>query len=132
MCGVRDNVLRRKLLQESKVALEKCVDICCTVAATSAQLKEMAPSQQQQHSTEVNLVTKGYSWKSKAHKETVKEPKYHQLDECKFCGCKHKQKKGKCPVYGQTCLLCGKPNHFAVKRKSTTGDSKRPSQKSKH
>ena len=27
VCGVRDNAVRRKLLQESKLTLEKCVDI---------------------------------------------------------------------------------------------------------
>ena len=35
-------------------------------------------------------------------------------------------------MYGQTSSSCGIPNHFAVKCESTTGDSKRPSQKSKH
>ena len=132
VCGVRDNAVRRKLLQESKLALEKCVDICRATEATSAQIKEMAPSQQQQHSSEVDLVTRGYSWKSKARKENVKDSKNHQLDECKFCGRKHERKRGKCPAYGQTCSSCGKPNHFAIKCESTTGDSKRPPQKSKH
>ena len=71
VCGVRGNALRRKSLQESKLALEKCVDICR--AAKAAQLKKMAPNQQQQHSSEVDLVTQGYSWKSKARKESVRE-----------------------------------------------------------
>ena len=44
----------------------------------------------------------------------------------------HEQIRGKCPAYGQTCSSCEKPHHFAVKCESTTGDSKRPSQKSKH
>ena len=73
-----------------------------------------------------------YSWKSKASKENVKGPKNHQLDECKFCGRKHERRRGKCPAYGQTCSSCGKPHHFAVKCESTTGNSKRPSKKSKH
>ena len=127
MCVVRDNAVRRKLLQESKLTLEKCVDICRAAEATSAQLKEMAPSQQQQnHASEVDLVTKGDSWKLKARKEKVKVPKNHQLDECKFCGRKHERKRGKCPAYGQTCSSCGKRNHFAVKCESVTGDSKSP------
>ena len=126
MCGVRDNAVRRKLLQESKLTLEKCVDICCAAEATSAQLKEMAPSQQQHHhSSEVDLVTKGDSWKSKARKEKVKVPKNHQLEECKFCGRKHERKRGKCPAYGQTCSSWGKCNHFAVKCESVTRDSKK-------
>ena len=72
-----------------------------------------------------------YSWKSKASKENVKGPKNHQLDECKFCGRKHEQRRRKCPVYGQLCSSCGKPYDFAVKCQSTTSDSKRPSQKPK-
>mgnify|MGYP006896143726 FL=1 len=85
VCGVRYNAVRRKLLLEYKLALEKCVDICRAAEDTYAQLKEMAPNQQQQHSSEVDLVTQGYSWKSKARKENVKGPKNHQLYECKFC-----------------------------------------------
>ena len=129
VCGVRDNALRRKSLQESKLALEKCVDICR--AAKAVQLKKIAPNQQQQHSSEVDLVTQGYSWKSKARKESVKGPKNHQLGECKFCGRKHERRRGKYPAYGPTCSSCGKPYHFVVKCESTTSDSKRPPQKSK-
>ena len=80
-CGVHDNAVRRKLLWESKLALEKCVDICHAAKATFAQLKEMEPNQKQQHFSEVDFVTQGYSWKSKARKENVKGPKNHQLDE---------------------------------------------------
>ena len=62
VCGVRDNAVRRKLLQESKLTLKKCVDICRDAEATSAQLKEMAPNQKQQHHfSESDLVTKGDS-----------------------------------------------------------------------
>ena len=93
--------------------------------------KKMAPNQQQQHSSEVDLVTQGYSWKSKARKESVKALENHQLGECKFCGRKHERRIGKCPAYGQTCSCCGKPYHFVVKCESTTSDSKRPSQKPK-
>ena len=57
--GVRYNAVRRKLLPEYKRALEKCVDICR--AAEDTQLKEMTPNQQQQHSSEVDLVIQGYS-----------------------------------------------------------------------
>ena len=44
VCGVRENAVRRKLLQESGLTLSKCVDICRAAEATSAQLKEMASS----------------------------------------------------------------------------------------
>ena len=47
VCGVRDNGIRRKLLQESELTLSKCVDICRANEATTAQLKDMAVSQTQ-------------------------------------------------------------------------------------
>lgn len=80
VCGVHDNAVRRKLLQESAVTLSKCVDMRCAAEATSAQFKEMALSQ---HSSEVDLVTKGGSTKENARKE--KGPKSQSVDECKFC-----------------------------------------------
>ena len=43
--GVRDNGIRRKLLQESGLLLSRRVDICRANEATTAQLKDMAPSQ---------------------------------------------------------------------------------------
>ena len=41
VCGVRENVIRRKLLQESGLTLSKCVDICRANEATAAQLKAL-------------------------------------------------------------------------------------------
>lgn len=45
VCGVRENGRRKKLIQESGLMLSKCVDICRANEATTAQLKDMAPSQ---------------------------------------------------------------------------------------
>ena len=39
VCGIADNSVRRKLLQEPKLSLEKCLDICRSADATSAHLK---------------------------------------------------------------------------------------------
>ena len=41
VCGVRENGIRRKLLQESGLTLSKCVDICRANEATAAQLKAL-------------------------------------------------------------------------------------------
>lgn len=40
-------------------------------------------------------------------------------------------KKRKCPAYGQVCSSCGKPNHFAVKCREKSSESKRSSQPSR-
>ena len=129
VCGVRENAVRRKLLQESGLTLSKCVDICRAAEATSAQLKEMAPSQQ---SSEVDLVAKAEPKKPNLRKENKKSPKDQLVEECKFCGRQHQRNRAKCPAYGQICSSCGKPNHFPVKCGKKSSDSKKPSQKSKH
>lgn len=41
VCGITGNSVWRKLLQEPKLSLEKCLDICRLSEATSAQLKEI-------------------------------------------------------------------------------------------
>ena len=132
VCGVRDNVVRRKLLQESSLTLTKCVDICRAAEAATAQIKEMAPSQQP---TEVDFVSKSKREnfkKSKAIKGKEKFLKNPRVDECKFCGRQHERKREKCPAYGQTCSSCGKSNHFAVKCGIKSHDSKRSSYRFKN
>ena len=129
VCGVRENAVRRKLLQESGPTPSKCVDICPAAEATSAQLKEMALSQ---HSSEVDLVVKAEHKKPNSRKEKMKSPKDQLVEECKLCGRQHERNRAKCPVYGQICSLCGKLNHFAVKCGNKSSDSKKSSQKSKH
>ena len=44
ICDGRDKSVRRKLLKETGLLLPKCVDICRANEATTAQLKDMAPS----------------------------------------------------------------------------------------
>ena len=42
VCGIADNSIRRKLLQEPKLSLEKCLHICRSAEATSAHLKAIS------------------------------------------------------------------------------------------
>ena len=133
VCGVRDNGVRRKLLQESELTLSKCVDICRANEATTAQLKDMAASQTPEQ--EANAVNrKEGSKKPKSPKENGKGSKDQLSAECKYCGTKHERKRDKCPAYGKTCSSCGKPNHFAAKcfknsRESTKKRSQKPKRK---
>ena len=39
---ISDNALRKKLLQESQLTLEKCMDYCRAAEAASSQLKEIS------------------------------------------------------------------------------------------
>ena len=124
VCGVRENGIRRKLLQESGLTLSKCVDICRANEATAAQLKDMAPTQiTEQEANAVNQ--KESSKKPKTPKENGKDPKDQLSVECKYCGNKHERKRDKCPAYGKTCSSCGKANHFAAKCSKNSRESKK-------
>jgi len=114
VCGVRDNGIRRKLLQESGLTLSKCGDIFRVNKATAAQLKDMAPSQTTEQEADAVNQKEG-SKKLKVPKEYDKGPIDQLSAECKYCGNKHERKRDKCPAYGKTCSSCGKTNHFAAK-----------------
>ena len=52
VCGVRDSNLRKKLLKVPERTLKKCIDMCCSTEAMSAQNSHAPPS------PEVNFVKK--------------------------------------------------------------------------
>ena len=102
VCGIRDNGQRKKLLQEPKLILEKCLDSCRAAEATKLQVQDM-PSQGKE-SSEVNALK---SSRPKSHTSMV--------DDCKFCGKSHERNREKCPAFGQICKKCKKENHVASK-----------------
>ena len=107
VCGIADNSVRKKLLQEPHLTLSKCIDICRAAETTKEQLKAISnQSSLPQGSGEVNQVRRGKS-----------QPKISEgmITNCKFCGHSHERKKEKCPAYGKTCTNCGKKNHFNSK-----------------
>ena len=115
VCGMQNNAVRRKLLQEPKLTLGRCLDVCRAAEATSAQIKAMA-GQATPSSDEVNLLRKG-----KRRSVPVKKPtkgstiKHDLISDCKFCGRQHEKRKEKCYAYGKSCSNCGKLNHFKEK-----------------
>ena len=134
VCGITENSVRRKLLQEPKLSLEKCLDICRSAEATSAHLKAISG---QSTSTDkpvdtVNTLDKRRKSKtppkrrSKGPKQPVPEPKEDLLKCCKHCGRSHIKQRFKCPAFGKVCSACNKPNHFAEMCKSAPGRNSRP------
>ena len=87
-CGIRDNSLRKKLLQEPKLTLDKCLDSCRAAEATKLQMQAM--TNQNNESSDVNAL-KPFSDKSNAR----------MVDDCKFCGKSHERNREKCPAYGK-------------------------------
>ena len=97
VCGIRDNGQRKKLLQEPKLTLEKCLDSCRAAEAAKLQVQDM--SSQSKESSEVNTL------KSARPKSSPS-----MVDDCKFCGKSHERNREKCPAFGQICK-----NHVASK-----------------
>ena len=69
VCGIRDNSLRKKLLQEPKLTLGKCLDSCRAAEATKLQMQAM--TSQNNESSDVNAL-KSSSEKSNEGREGVK------------------------------------------------------------
>ena len=101
VCGMQNNAVRRKLLQEPKLTLGRCLDVCRAAEATSAQIKAMA-GQATPSSDEVNLLRKGKRGSVPVKKPTKGSTIKHDLiSDCKFCGHQHEKHKEKCYAYGK-------------------------------
>ncbi|XP_063962569.1 uncharacterized protein K02A2.6-like [Lytechinus pictus] len=119
VCGIKDGMLRERLLRESSLDLDKCVKACQASVLSKARLDVLVGEQQQ-------LV----------HAVSNKEkPKNLQAVQCKFCGRCHERKKEKCPAFGKECFACNGKNHFSSvcrsKAKKDGKDQKRDPKKPK-
>lgn len=89
VCGLKEDSVRKRLLQEPKLDLEKCINVCKSAAITQQQLSQM-------------------------HQPTVHAmASYPHQKMCKYCGGAHKFGKQFCPAAGKTCNKCGRSNHYA-------------------
>ncbi|XP_059840250.1 uncharacterized protein LOC132401918 [Hypanus sabinus] len=119
--GINDSQTRKRLLQERKLTLNNCIDICKST--------EMAESHLQLFSTAADSrSTAVHGIKPRANKKGSKHPGQKasasggarakgtlnscrsKVNPCKYCGTEHVRDKQQCPAYGQAC---GIRNHFA-------------------
>lgn len=108
--GILDKGIRKKLLQESKLTLQSCIDICRANECTKQQLQTM-DQPDEVNAMDEKTPKRDHKSKSKRDPKSGKTPK---LISCKFCAKKHEEKKEKCPAWGKTCDKCGARNHFSV------------------
>ena len=141
--GIKDNTTRKKLLAESKLTLNKCIDICRASETTSKQLKEMT----QLGEVSAILMALTSPIKIPWYQNTTGHPKFktdardnkgrkvsrvqHPVQNkpyaqgnraskppfeirCKFCHRNHPRKKELCPAWQHKCDKCGGVNHFSV------------------
>lgn len=122
MCVARDPHLRDRLLRETDLSLEKCIQI-----GRAAELsRQRAKVINVQGPVAVHAVTQ--KEKPRGRGDSTEE---QSIIQCRYCGRTHERKKEKCPAYGQKCKSCGqkckscgKNNHFSTVCKSA-GTSKR-------
>lgn len=120
VCGIQDNSVRKQLLQQPELTLQKAIEKCRASESAKKQIKAMGGA-------EVNAVsTKSRSGKQRPNKFTQGKPRF--IKQCKFCGLGHERKKEKCSAYGHRCSKCKRFNHFEKYCESATAFKR----KSKH
>ncbi len=127
--GVRENSLRKKLLQTRDLTLQNCIDICRASEATNQQLRSMSQTD------DIHAVSSKRDGKKDKENQRGRtkgltqegkqlEQKQQSILKCKYCGKSHRHIKEECPVWGKKCLKCNKSNHFASQCQSKQGPVK--------
>ena len=96
ICGIRDPMLRERLLRENALDLTKCVKACQASVLSKARVDVLQKEQ------EVYAV----------QQQTTRQ---QAMIDCNFCGYRHAAWKGRCPALDKECFLCHKTGHFANK-----------------
>ena len=116
--GINDNSIRRRLLQEEALTLDKAIDICRAAEASQSKVKSLSQATGSSQPTPVEEV------------QVVKPKRFSHQDrhkfKCKYCNsfCKI----GACPAYGKTCATCGLRNHFSVACPQKSGQKQKKRQ----
>ena len=123
--GVHNNNMRKRLLQERKLDLKKCVDLCRSSEAARSQLKNISGASGSDNTHDVNKL---YDHSKYGRKPAGKQhydrnvrgdaPK-KQAYKCRFCGRNHPMQKELCPAWNKRCQACNGRNHFAAVCKKT-------------
>jgi len=111
VCGIRDVNLRERLLRETKLTLQNCLEICCASELSKERIKEIdnAPA------AEVHAVRNPRNVKFKignqSDSRTQAKPKV-MSHNCHYCGCKHEYNKRSIIQKGP--LKVGNPGKLAI------------------
>lgn len=119
--GMKDEILREKLLQNQEKQLQTVIQSCIIWENTKIQNQQIRSTP-----TEVNSINKKYNAGNQRHMHpkygrnmnpnfTSADQRRSKLDNhhntCMKCG-KYHSFREKCPAYGKTCNVCKKLNHF--------------------
>ena len=106
--GMKDVVVRKKLLMKPKLTLQDVLLACRTEELSNRHVKALHEESENVHA--VNSKKKPtHSYKPQRY-DTRSE-----VTDCKFCGNRHERRKESCPAWNKTCNKCGGKNHFRLK-----------------
>ena len=103
VCGVSSRHVRKQLLKERELTLDRAIDIGIANELSDRNNTELSSNQVSDPKEEVHGVDKG-GLSKKDSKPGIKN--------CRNCGGNHAAKQKSCPAFGKKCLHCGKLNHF--------------------
>ena len=126
VCGIRENQLRKRLLQECKLTLIRAIDICRAAESATFRVKSMGSI------VAGDLPADGAIYAVHSGRQKMnKQKQYTEMTiDCKFCGGKHPKGKERCPAYKKRCSICGNLNHFSYVCRSGTTKPKKQQRKS--
>lgn len=107
--GIRDDDIREELLKESKLTLEKCLDIC-TAGEAAAEHRRSLQSDKVQ--------------------KVKSEDKRPRRGKCRYCAQEHVFRKEECPAWGKRCTICKKRNHLYICCQSKESQSEQTKKRS--
>ena len=107
--GIRDNAVRKKLLEIKKLDLKRTIDICRAAEVTELRMRDVTGGASAEPVHKVTRTQKHFKQKkSKFAKSDGDQSKR----KCKFCCYEHEMVRDKCPAWGKPCKKCGQKNHF--------------------
>lgn len=98
-------------MQERKLDLKKCIDLCRSSEAASSQIKNISGASSTTDDVHrLRVQATKPPWKPKYDRNA----KHQKRKICKFCGGNHPLKKELCPACQKRCQKCNGRNHFAT------------------
>ena len=110
--------LRRKLLEKEDMTLDDALKICRSWEATAHQTAQMSSSATSSATTTTVHAVAHSSQQQRRKWNQPRTPPHREEPECPNCGYGEHKAGQSCPAKGQTCLKCGKRNHFSRKCQS--------------
>ena len=108
--GIQSQPTRKRLLQDRKLTLQKCIDICRSVEAASSQLKNIANDSPIES---VKALSQRHRKPPNTRLPTPPKNKPRARISCQYCGTEQPPIKEQCPAWGKSCRICGVRNSFA-------------------